>query len=796
MSDPQRRQAAATAATGAGLVAAGGQLRHAGVTRAVRSSGQSHPPIHPLVFVRNAPGRRLYATGVGAGLSGATAMGVGLHELARRKNVRKVDGHRLDPVDFVSQGMSGTADAVRARAESSRDRTTSPRAKAAVAGAGLASGAVGSHLTARAIRSLGHGRRISPALTALGGTAAGVASLPLTNRVASRRGYEVTPTGVRRKKTPSVRPTRSATVVETRANRGAPPNARQQLVPSDNRFAKYYGDDLSPNQKRARVMAAGAAPIVGPAAAAVQAGRMAPPDQRKSAAALQYGGYATGGLTGAVIGSQAASRAAERSPGIARNLDRANAKINSAKDRLRIPRSSGPGRVGRAAHRMAERPGAAGRFARPMARRPGAAAVGGLAGKAVGAAAGAFIGYSTALRREAERNAKMNSVDKAMATQTGMSRREQRAQIQRKKRNLGLSMVSTGVGAAGVGLLGARELGPRLPRVGATIARHGPRLERAGLGTALVGGGVGAVQGSQSARIQRRDLHAQERVYGLSKAGPRLVRTAGLRSSYLRRTPKGTVRVANSVTKMKSKFLPSGPHPLPMPTGRRKMPVVDRVAAAGRQHEIESGRKIVRPYNPEAEARAAAKSRQLRANKLAAMTPQERMRDRMRNSTGGFAGIAGIPSRLRRSPQISKLDTTMDEHHAKEVVGQYGLKSPLPRHLPRQERMRAYEARYVAAGGPKGEKWQRRSDNLDHVTGGALATGGAAALTELASHKGRIHPGIAPKANRVGLTAAGVGALSELAHRHAQHKASSYKSSPAGVAASALRRMRNYGTED
>lgn len=735
-------------------------------------------------------------------------MGVGLHELARRRNVEKTDGHRMDPVDFVSQGVSGTADAVKARAESSRDRSTSPRAKAAVAGAGLASGALGSHLTGRAIRHIGHGRRIAPALTALGGTAAGVASLPLTNRVASRRGYEVTATGVRRKKTPPVRPTRSATVVETRANRGAQPNARQLVVPNDRRFSKssprerfalnvmaelhrlerkdgvrkYYGENLSPNQKRARVIAAGAAPVVGPYAAAAQAARMAPPDQRHSAAALQYGGYAAGGLTGAAVGSQAAARAAERSPRIAGTLDRANTKINTARSKAagkvpgklgravqsRVDPTRGPGRVGRAVHRMAERPGAAGRFARPIARHGGAAAVGGLGGKAVGAAVGAFAGYSAALRRETARKDKMNSVSKAVANQTGMSQREQRAQIKRKRRNLGLSMVSTGVGAAGVGLLGARELGPRLPKVGATVARHAPRLERAGLGTALVGGGVSSVQGSQSARIQRRDLHAQEKVYGVTKAAGTLVptRAAGLRSSYLRRTPKGTVRVKNTVTKAYGDptkgvltWIGRGAGPKKVVTGPPRLQRGTRVDTATFMHNHHKYENF-RP-----------------GGRQAALHMNE-------------------PEHVYGHIEVGKIDTTMNEHQAKQVTGQYGLKGPLPRHLPREERMRAYEGRYVAAGGPKGEKWQRRSDNLDHVTGGALATGGAAALTELASHKGRIHPKIAPKANRVGLTAAGVGALSELAHRHAQHRAGSYKSSPAGVAAGALRRMRDNTPED
>lgn len=136
----------------------------------------------------------------------------------------------------------------------------------------------------------------------------------------------------------------------------------------------------------------------------------------------------------------------------------------------------------------------------------------------------------------------------------------------------------------------------------------------------------------------------------------------------------------------------------------------------------------------------------------------------------------------------------MDHKNAHQLVRQYGPAGRLPKDLPRPERMRAYEARYVVAGGPKGERWQHRADHLDRVTGASLGVGGAAAVTELATHHRR--PRIATKANRVALGAAGIGALSELAHRHAEHKARSYSGSRAGVAASALRRMRDYDPED
>lgn len=143
---------------------------------------------------------------------------------------------------------------------------------------------------------------------------------------------------------------------------------------------------------------------------------------------------------------------------------------------------------------------------------------------------------------------------------------------------------------------------------------------------------------------------------------------------------------------------------------------------------------------------------------------------------------------------VSKIATTMDHKNADKLVGQYGDRGPLPKTLPRNERMRAYEARYVHAGGPKGEKWQGRANNADKVTGAGVAVGAGAALTELATH--RRWPKAATRSNRTALAAGGAAGISELYHRHAEHRARSYSHSRAGVAASALRRMRAYTPDE
>lgn len=694
-SERRRRRAAATTAVGGTLVATGGTLRSQGIKQAEMHGGRIHGL--PVTALRHGPaGRARYAAGTAAGLVGTAGFASGLHELTRKRDETEHEG-------FVREGIRGNADAVRDKIENAR--TPAPaRVRGTALGIAAGAGAAGSLAAHRVLDRVARGTRLRPAITALSGAASGVAALPIANRAVNRHGYEVTPNGVKRRKKAPVRPTRSATQVEARPDRSATHNARGQIVPSDRRVGKrdpmdYPGARLSPNQKRARVIAAGAAPVVGPAAAALTAARLAPPDQRGSAAALQYGGFAGGGLVGAAAGSQLASRAAGRNHRTAERFDRAERGLSQARRAAaaRVPGRVGahlqrrvgpdrpPGRVSRAVSRAAQDSGALGRLARPVARHRSAAVLGALGGKAGGAAAGAGLTYSYALHREQRRREALSKADNDVM----MTRREQVAQYKRKRRNIGLGALTTANGAAGTALF-----------VGSLRTRHPtlkPKLERAALGTSIAGGTLGAVSGASNLRVARRDLRAEGQRLRMEPAAK------GLRASgiAMRRTRKPGVLVA-----------------------------------------------------------------------------------------------------VRRAQSVTKIDTDMHSDQAKQIVGQYGLRGPLPRQLDRDTRMKAYEARYVAAGGPKGEKWQHRADDLDHVTGAALATGGTAAAGELAARtqrgqrlvqRARINPArLTHRANRVGLGAAAVGTISELAHRHAQHRASSYSSSPAGVAASALRRMRDY----
>lgn len=175
---------------------------------------------------------------------------------------------------------------------------------------------------------------------------------------------------------------------------------------------------------------------------------------------------------------------------------------------------------------------------------------------------------------------------------------------------------------------------------------------------------------------------------------------------------------------------------------------------------------------------------------------------RVRSPALATAAVGGGGLLLARRRDVKKIDTTMDERTARREVGRYGTRGPLPKGLDRPTKMRAYEARYVAAGGPRGEKWKRTANRAEHLTTASIVGAGTAAGVDLAARSARVQRlarsrGIDPgkvrgKAGVIGLGSAAVGAGGELLRRAAERRRASYSSSPAGVAASALRRMRDY----
>jgi hypothetical protein len=145
------------------------------------------------------------------------------------------------------------------------------------------------------------------------------------------------------------------------------------------------------------------------------------------------------------------------------------------------------------------------------------------------------------------------------------------------------------------------------------------------------------------------------------------------------------------------------------------------------------------------------------------------------------------------------LRTSINEHDAARLVAEHGLTGSLPKHLNREQRMAAYEARYVSAGGHKAHKWQHRANEAEktRVAGVAVGTAGLGGILASKHRKigGRL-PRLGHRSDVVavgGGVAAGVG---ELYGAHARKKRSSYASAPAGVASSALRRMQGYTPQE
>jgi hypothetical protein len=161
---------------------------------------------------------------------------------------------------------------------------------------------------------------------------------------------------------------------------------------------------------------------------------------------------------------------------------------------------------------------------------------------APGAAAGALIGHKAKQNRE--RNAKIHKAETSAPLQT---KRQQVQQLKRKQHAMATAALATTAGLAGTGLLVARHT----PRISAKLGGH---LERAAIHTSIAGGGIGAYNGIQNQRINRRDISQQRHDLGVAKAVRPPATPSGLlkpkvyRASGIRRAPSGTlVRVKASV---------------------------------------------------------------------------------------------------------------------------------------------------------------------------------------------------------------------------------------------------------
>lgn len=549
-----KRKAAATATLGYAGVAGAGALRHTALDARYGKEKRPRFPVgHELGFLRRgARGRKRWLAGAALGLAAVPAASKGTNDLLRKADDRK---HK----SFLAEGVEGTREAWRQRS----DNLASKPPPKLVAGNYALGAAIGSGAGALTHLGLGRTKVGGAARSALAASAAlgvGSASIPAQSRVIQRAThgqYEATPNGVRRRKRAPVKPSRYA-----------------ERQPAGSPVAKVDdpGARMSRGERRARVTASGPPiPVVGDIAQARTAARLSPAPYRRRSAAQNYTAGAAGGAAGNVVGGVGAAYLASRSPGFSRRATAANDRVEGAKASVRskvgLKAPSGPSLGAKAAQRAGERSprlkalaGAVARsgVGRTVASHKGPAAIGALVGGAIAGQAAQQSMYGHIMTRDDRYRRAHNPQGRhgsrvSKDAVSGMSRREEVANIKRKQRaaaaNAALSTASIGA----TGLLG----GSLLPKI-----RHTPRagkLRTASFATGTVAGGLAALNGIEGSRLQRRDLAARRRVLeskgGVTKAltipRPRLVptgarRAPAMRRGFIRQTryPSGITRVS------------------------------------------------------------------------------------------------------------------------------------------------------------------------------------------------------------------------------------------------------------
>lgn len=724
----ERRKDAATATTGAAMLAAGGKMRQVGVAR----SGGPASRLGSITVLRGSNGRAkaLYGGGTLLGLTGAAPLGVGAQRLVNPRREQLVTSAKRDG-SFVRDGLQGSSEVLLQQAKDSRQPVPA-RVRAAQAATALGVGAGGGKLAANALKNV---PRAKPYLTPIAGALAATASLPATNKIVRRQGYEITPTGAKRVKSTPKRPS-------SKASQARPmPRSLQADVA---KFESYA-------QQRATITGAAGVPFAGPVLAASASRRFAaPPDKNKATArqlAVPVAGLAAG-VGGAYGGAALASRS-ERAEAVARGgLDRVSGLENRLRAKVGMKEGSAVQRaVGQlnASKLKATRP-----LTRSKAALAGAVA-GGLGAKALTNATGTQTAITLNQRDQKRWKQGVAKLD------TGQSKRQQHRAAQQKKLN---AAISTGTGLGSVGSLGL------------LLAGRKDAALKTGLGLQAVGGANSVLYG----RVARREAKAAdpydrslvkkreviEEIKGESiEDFARRLREAGLKMRPMPKTTIKPLRTSRTLARVKAMDAESRERYFATKSGRAWM----RRNGLGRAGTLSWG-----PTQP---------------------TPDWRARQgfgmpRKAGSTG-YRGTG-------RPYGVAKADNGADH---KDLIRRYGDRGPLPKGLDRDTKIRAYEARYAAHGGHKGEKWQRRANVAEGTRNAGLAgatLAGAAyvgARTRLGARMPALHnAALRRKADTAAVTSATVGGGAELYGEYARNRRASYSSSPGGVAASALTRLR------
>lgn len=393
---------------------------------------------------------------------------------------------------------------------------------------------------------------------------------------------------------------------------------------------------------------------------------------------------------------------------------------------------------------------------------------------------------------------------------------------------LGMSGLSTGRGDRAVGLAMLEEVGKARTFVAPT------RSQKIAWGTAGALGAAGAHTAHQRRdRGDRRGAAAAGAVSGASlvdaasgvggwAARERIQHLERTRPEHKRTKTNRKIlsahKAKHGVTDGPGKNPPNAyyrgmPDGVPLARAKRIMgwknygPVVaGTLVAGGAAGAAISGRKVSKATPKGTLVRLSgmpsAVTPRLSRNRYGQRAERDLKRARELNRTGrrGLNPFENDPRGIEYMPgnRIRKVDTTMSDREARRLATQYDTRGPLPKGLDRETKMKAYEARYIASGGKQGERWKRRADNAETTRNIGLAGATLSAGALLATRGKKTGPKMArakitPHRAETGALASGLlGGAAELYGEHARDRRASYSNTPAGVAGSALSRMRAY----
>ena len=501
-----RRTDAATATVGAGGVVGGALMTNEATNRALKIKGAPKRRVANLInlgvadVAQHGTPRQRALYGAGALLSTASTAPtlVGARNLVRR---RETAAKRHSAGEFLLEGLQGAAGTTGDRVETLQERK--PKRATAIGLAGGSLGALGGsqlgHLGVNRAAKHKHlkglnkpGSRGRTAAVALAGVVGAAGSIPLSNKVLDRAspGYQVTTTGVKRKKKSIVKPSSQAKVYDQR-NGGMV--FRQGAVPSDTFFKrKELSDRREALRRHAIIGAAGSipVPVVNDVTSALAAGALARPENRRRTVMQQAAASQGGSLAGMAAGAYGGSALARKYPKVERGgerlmdrVDRVKAATTDKIPKFREPRygpKRAPGRLARAATK------ATGPLRTSNGKMRAAALAGGLIGSTIGSQTGAYTSTLNTVRRD-----RRLPVKKYANSPVPLSQRE-RAKMARKKRYAAAS--STVTGLTGLGALGA-------------MAAKKPKWQT---GLLTTGAAVGGVNSLNFAGVLRREAKAED----------------------------------------------------------------------------------------------------------------------------------------------------------------------------------------------------------------------------------------------------------------------------------------------